>query len=293
MKMQSLSEAMQTDRFKQIMEEMKRKSQQTSTNDSETTQAQYDCPKCKDEGGFIIRRKAGEVILNFKGEEVELQHDTDQWVECECSKIRKINRLMKSSEITEEFQKMGFGNFSTENRPQVVHDMKAVCLKFYESFNEIRSSRKNSVLLIGQPGSGKTHLLMAVSNNLIQKRVVPVMYFPYKDGMNEIAENNFGRKSEIMHRMKEIDVLFIDDLFKPIGGKIDVKQWQAEIIFEVVNYRYLNNKPLLVSSELSLSELIYVDEATASRIFEMAEDYTVTVPKDMHSNYRLRNVVGG
>ncbi|NKZ31115.1 ATP-binding protein [Ureibacillus thermosphaericus] len=283
---------MQTDKFQEIMKKMRLKSQQTLTQNSETS-AQYECPKCKDEGGYIVRRKAGEIILNYKGEEVELKHDTDQWVECECSKIKKINRLMKSSEITEEFQKMGFSNFITENRPQVVQNMKAVCMKYYESFNQIRSTRKNSVLLIGQPGSGKTHLLMAVSNNLIQKRVVPVMYFPYKDGMNEISENNFERKSEIMHRMKDIDVLFIDDLFKPIGGKVDVKRWQAEIIFEVVNYRYLNNKPLLVSSELSLSDLLYVDEATASRIFEMAEDYTVTVPKDMHNNYRLRNVVGG
>lgn len=50
---------------------------------------------------------------------------------------------------------------------------------------------------------------------------VPVLYFPYKDGMNNIAANNFERKDEIMNHMKEIDVLFIDDLFKPIGGKLD------------------------------------------------------------------------
>lgn len=119
------------------------------------------------------------------------------------------------------------------------------------------------------------------------------MYFPYKDGMNEMAANNFEKKVIILERMKEVDVLFIDDLFKPIGGKIDVKSWQADIIFEVVNYRYLNNKPLLISSELSLDELLYIDEATASRIFEMAENFTVTIRRDININYRLRNVVGG
>lgn len=257
-------------------------------NDLETSPVvdNYTCLICKDEGGYIIRKKDGYFI---NGEEIE----QDYWVECECSIIRKINRLIKSSEITEEFQKMGFSNFITEGNAQIVRNMKLTCLRYYESFNEIRNTRKNSVLLIGQPGSGKTHLLTAISNNLIKKRLVPVMYFPYRDGMNEISARIFEKKTDIMERMKEVDVLFIDDLFKPIGGNIDVKQWQAEIIFEVVNYRYLNNKPLLVSSELSLDELLYVDEATASRIFEMAENYTVTIKRDININYRLRNVVGG
>lgn len=277
---------------------MKARSQTTLETDSENSQVatNYSCPRCKDEGGYIVRKKAGETSIARVGEdlqEVVLKYDTDEWTECDCTKIRKINRLMKSSEITEEFQKMGFSNFITEGKAQIVQDMKNTCLKYYESFNEIRSTRKNSVLLIGQPGSGKTHLLTALSNNLIQKKIVPVMYFPYKDGMNEIAANNFEKKNQIMERMKEVDVLFIDDLFKPIGGNVAVKQWQAEIIFEVVNYRYLNNKPLLASSELSLDELLYVDEATASRIFEMAEDHIQTIERNININYRLRKVVGG
>lgn len=93
---------------------------------------------------------------------------------------------------------------------------------------------------------------------------MPVLYFPYKDGLNNIAANNFERKMEIMTQMKEVDVLFIDDLFKPFGGKVNVKSWQTEVIFEVVNARYLSNKPLLISSELSLDDMLYIDEALTS-----------------------------
>lgn len=272
---------------------MKQKSQQCSET---TSHQEYNCPKCKDEGGYLIKKLAGETTLVRNGdqlEEIVLQYDTEEWTQCECSIMQKINRLTKSSEITEEFQKMAFSNFETDGRDSDIQIMKDKCLQYYVSFNEIKSTRKNSVLLIGQPGAGKTHLLTAISNSLIKKRVVPVMYFPFKDRMNEISANNFEKKIDIMECMKQVDVLFIDDLFKPIGGKIDVKPFQAEIIFEVVNYRYLNNKPLLISSELSLDELLYVDEATASRIFEMAEDFTVTIKKDMKLNYRLRKVVGG
>jgi len=238
----------------------------------------------------MVRKKAGETTLLQNGTEVILQYDTEEWQKCECAKLRQLNRLIKSSAITEEFQKMSFKNFSTDGVHPKVIEMKSKANQYYAAFDQIKGYRQNSIMLIGQPGCGKTHLLTAISNYLIHTRQVPVLYFPYKDGMNNLAANNFERKNEIMDRMKEIDVLFIDDLFKPIGGKVDVKPWQAESIFEVVNYRYLNNKPLLVSSELSLDDMLYIDEALTSRLFEMAQDFTVTIPKDMKVNYRLRKV---
>ncbi|WP_337981362.1 DnaA ATPase domain-containing protein [Lysinibacillus sp. JNUCC-52] len=260
---------------------------------SETTVAEepnYNCPKCKDEGGYLVRKKAGETTLLQNGTEVILQYDTEEWQQCECAKIRQLNRLIKSSAITEEFQKMSFKNFSTDDVHPKVVEMKSKANQYYAAFDEIRGFRQNSIMLIGQPGCGKTHLLTAISNYLMHAKQVQVLYFPYKDGMNNIASNNFERKNEIMDRMKEVEVLFIDDLFKPIGGKVDVKPWQTEVIFEVVNYRYLNNKPLLISSELSLDDMLYIDEALTSRLFEMAQDFTVTIPKDMKVNYRLRKV---
>ncbi|WP_235617171.1 DnaA ATPase domain-containing protein [Lysinibacillus mangiferihumi] len=270
------------DRMAAVMEELKARSQLCS----ETTvveEPNYNCPKCKDTGSYLVRKKNGYYI---RGVEVE----QDYYVECECSKMFKINRLIKSSAITEEFQKMSFKNFSTDDVHPKVVEMKSKANQYYAAFDDIRGFRQNSIMLIGQPGCGKTHLLTAISNYLMHAKQVPVLYFPYKDGMNNIAANNFERKNEIMDRMKEVDVLFIDDLFKPIGGKVDVKPWQTEVIFEVVNYRYLNNKPLLISSELSLDDMLYIDEALTSRLFEMAQDFTVTIPKDMKVNYRLRKV---
>lgn len=283
--MQKLSDPMAA-----IMDKLKAKSQAFSETTVATEEPNYNCPKCKDEGGYMVRKKAGETTLLQNGTEVILQYDTDEWQQCECAKMRQLNRLIKSSEITEEFQKMSFKNFIVDGVHPKVVEMKSKANQYYAAFDQIKGYRQNSIMLIGQPGCGKTHLLTAISNYLIHTKQVPVLYFPYKDGMNNLAANNFERKNEIMDRMKEIDVLFIDDLFKPIGGKVDVKPWQAESIFEVVNYRYLNNKPLLISSELSLDDMLYIDEALTSRLFEMAQDFTVTIPKNMKVNYRLRKV---
>lgn len=252
----------------------------------------------------MIVKKAGEKTIgrDYDGTffETTLTADIKEWTECECAKMRKINRLIKSSGITEEFRKMTFGNFDDSNVHVQVKKMKEIALMYYKHFDVMRNTRVNSALFIGQPGCGKTHLLTAVSNNLMYKKQVPVMYFPFRDGMNDIAANDFARKQEIMQHMKEVEVLFVDDLFKPIGGKLEydrqgnpkIVKWQADIMFEVINHRYLNKLPVLISTELMIDELIRIDEALTSRIFEMAQDYTVTVEKNMDNNYRFRKLRG-
>lgn len=269
-----------------------------SSNECETTQVQvkeFQCARCNDKGGFIVTKGIGETVrikdVDGTLKEKNLKRPQELWQVCECEKIRSLNRMIKSSAITEEFQKMGFSNFDTSRTiPEIVR-MKEIGMKYFKHFDQIKKERVNSCLFSGQPGSGKTHILTAISNNLMHKKQIPVLYFPYKDGMNNISANNYERKDKIIQQMKQVEVLFIDDLFKPIGGKLKNNYgWQVDIIFEVVNHRYLNKLPILVSTELDFMTMAEVDEALASRIFEMASDFTVTIPKNMIANYRLKKL---
>lgn len=59
-------------------------------------------------------------------------------------------------------------------------------------------------------------------------------------------------------------MLYIDDLLK---GKIT--ESDVNILYEIVNYRYMNKLPLIISTEKSVSALLDFDEAIASRMLEM------------------------
>ena len=50
-------------------------------------------------------------------------------------------------------------------------------------------------------------------------------------------------------------------------------------MFEIINYRYINKLPIIVSSEYSIDELLNFDEAIGSRIYEMCKDYLVEIEK--------------
>lgn len=200
---------------------------------------------------------------------------------------------MNSSDITAEFEKLQFKNFTTEGKPAVLKDAYDTAVEYYKDFDSIRGTRSNSIALLGQPGSGKTHLLTAISNKLIKSKNIAVQYFPYVEGFNDLKDD-FDKLEEKLNRMKEIEVLFIDDLFKPMNGKPRATDWQVEQTYSVINYRYLNHKPVLISSELDIEKLVEIDEALGTRIYEMCADYCVIIKGDrMLLNHRLAGLRNG
>jgi DNA replication protein DnaC len=203
------------------------------------------------------------------------------WRRCDCGEKKKVKRLMASSNITEEFKKIGFSSFKVDGKPETIKTAYITALDYYKRFNDIRNTKQNSIALLGQPGAGKTHLLTAVSNNLIAKGI-GVLYFPWKEGFDDLKSDFSIIKSKIS-RMERAEVLFLDDVFK---GRTEVTDFQLETLFGVVNYRYLNHLPILVSSERTFDEMMDIDEAIGSRLFERCKDFTV-IYKGRELNHRL------
>lgn len=245
----------------EIIVKLQEKASQFSTEELDgLEEVKHNCPKCKDLGGTFGSKKDDE---NEKVYEI--------WIDCDCKNQRKINRLMKSSEITESFKQMGFTNFSLENRHQVIIEANHCAKTYFKNYESIKMMRTNSIALLGAVGAGKTHLLTALANNLIKKKLVSVLYFPYVEGFNDLRDD-FKKLEPKLQSMKDVEVLFIDDLFKPVSGKPQASEWELKQVFSVINYRYLNHRPIIISSELSIDKMLVLDEALATRIAEMCEN---------------------
>ncbi|SDW12331.1 DNA replication protein DnaC [Marinococcus luteus] len=261
-----------------------------SAADGSGRETEHQCSICKDRTGWLE---------NVEG--------VEKWVICPCIRERRTQRLLQFSEITESFRNVTFGQFQTDNVDPQVASMKKAALAYYSNYQDLRKQRENSMLIMGVPGCGKTHILTALSNNLMQRKKiqdengqqsVSVQYFPYVEGFNDLRDD-FTLLERKMKRMKKADVLFIDDLFKPVkqwtkDGYQRIPRataWQIEQMYAVINHRYLNHLPILVSTELIMEELVDVDDALASRIVQMCKSFLVTItgPKN-DLNYRLKGV---
>jgi len=190
--------------------------------------------------------------------------------QCGCVDRKRRQRMFKSSQIPEKYKSVTHSGFVVDGRPGCVKVASEVVLDYYERFAEIRGTTDNSLLVVGEPDTGKTHLLMAVANGLMRKGV-SLLYFPWVEGMNEIKENldEIGERTAVM---KTVDVLYIDDLYK---GRRKPTDFAKEQIYGVINFRYNNKLPMLVSSEYTPDELFEIDTGIARRVYEPSKSHRV------------------
>ncbi len=65
--------------------------------------------------------------------------------------------------------------------------------KYAKEFDNLSNNKCNSILFIGQVGSGKTHLSMAIANELMNKGI-SVIYMPFRDTITTIKQNIMDAK---------------------------------------------------------------------------------------------------
>lgn len=227
--------------------------------------SEYECDLCKDTGFVMVK-----------------QGDYEFAQRCQCYERRQAKRRIKASGISEEFQQKGFKDFDDRGDPRL-RAAKERAQKYYQGFMENENSRHNSIILCGQVGAGKTHLGMAICNNLLNVCGVGIMYMAYRNAMTEIKQavtdkENYGRA---INPYCTARVLYIDDLLK--GRVTDA---DLNILYELVNYRYMNNKPMVISTEKLPDELLNFDEAVGSRILEMCRG-NIILFDGKELNYRL------
>lgn len=202
---------------------------------------------------------------------------------CKCRERIISQKLLISSGISEAGSKKGFNDFKTFNEPALVN-AKNTAISYIQNFEKIESERINSIMLCGSSGRGKTSLGLAVSNNLINSGV-GVRYMPYREVVTTLKQQISGDSysyNENMYKLKNARVLFIDDLLK---GKITDSD--VNIMYEIINHRYLQRKPIIVSTEKTIGQLLEFDEAIGGRLLEMSKSYVITFDSSV-PNYRLR-----
>lgn len=240
--------------------------------------------------------------LNNEHYECDICHDTE-WIDvkdefglysssmpCKCREAKLYKRILESCGIAEDFLTKNFDNFKVLNKPTEVLYNKAK--EYADTFHLIRETKNNSLAILGQVGSGKSHLTIAVANELMRKNI-GVRYMQYREDIPKIKQcamdqDNYNKE---MNKWKNSTVLLIDDLFKRATTKTQHGEFlndsDSRIMFEIINHRYFNKLPIIVSSEHSVMKLLELDEAIGSRIIEMCKGHTVEI-KGIENNYRLR-----
>jgi DNA replication protein DnaC len=123
-----------------------------------------------------------------------------------------------------------------------------------KNFNEIRD-----MLIFGGVGTGKTHLVVAMLNKLINANI----YCKYvtEHGLLDLY---FQKKYDEFNAFKKVNVLVIDEL-----GKRELAEWQMIQLEELISYRYNELLPTIFITNMNEEEFkSFVGDRVASRLRE-------------------------
>ena len=184
---------------------------------------------------------------------------------------KKVERIIKNSKMSKRNLSYKFDNFEPNNSNRKIFNN----LKNY-SEKLVNGIEKKGLILVGNNGVGKTHLACSIANKLIENGT-PVIYGTLINLLAELRnsydiDNNIS-EMEIIKLYENVDLLIIDDL-----GKEKPSEWALEKLFTIINSRYENNLPVIITTNynqnsiierLSINGEIDTAKSIISRLYEM------------------------
>ena len=195
----------------------------------------FDCPACKDTG-YIDGKK------------------------CRCFKRLLRQKAFDSLNSMTPLSLSDFDSFSldyysktppSDGKPSHYEHMVRVlsfCRKYAASFTE----SSHSLLFQGAPGLGKTHLSLAIAREVIENGY-GVVYVSAPAILSKIESEHFDLRTPdnpSERLVTDCDLLIIDDLGTEFTSRFTISS-----VYNIINTRMIANKPTIISTNLSLSEL--------------------------------------
>jgi DNA replication protein DnaC len=163
-------------------------------------------------------------------------------------KLFELSRLDRLSHLT-------FENFETRGNKNakflVPQDFQSI-QSAKQAAQDFASNPQGWLLLEGGYGCGKTHLAAAISN-LAVSRGTPTLFITIPDLLDSLRfafndpETTFETRFE---DIRNAELLVLDDF-----GTQNATAWAQEKLFQILNYRYINKLPSVITTNLILDEI--------------------------------------
>jgi DNA replication protein DnaC len=174
---------------------------------------------------------------------------------CSCRQsiieARIRERLFQFSNL-DELRNFTFDTFSPHGRLGLGEQQKESIERAYNQARSYSESLKGWLLIQGRFGVGKTHLAAAIAN-ACTLRGIPTLFLTVPDLLDTLRYTFNAEDATFEERFEQIrraPLLIMDDF-----GTQSATEWAREKLFQILNYRYINELPLVVTTNLALEEI--------------------------------------
>ena len=195
------------------------------------------CPSCAGTG-FIIREDDRGVAVSQR---------------CSCERDGREARLERAAGIPERYAHCEWQPWERGGSFEVHHPSHQAAWELARAWAEGFPAVDQDLMLVGPPGRGKTHLVVACARYLMANKGIRVLFHEQRALLKALQgtfDSNTGlQESDVLRPVLDCELLILDDL-----GAGRTTEWAKDVLHDIIAHRYNERKHLVVTTNLALGD---------------------------------------
>ncbi len=161
------------------------------------------------------------------------------------------SRLFTLSNL-DELKHLTFDTFQPRGHFGVGASQADSIERAYNLARQFSQSLEGWLLFQGRYGCGKTHLSAAISNFAVSLGI-PALFITVPDLLDTLRHSYNATDytfEERFNEIRQVRLLILDDF-----GTQNATGWAQEKLFQILNYRYINRLPTVITTNVTLDEI--------------------------------------
>jgi DNA replication protein DnaC len=164
---------------------------------------------------------------------------------CDCQLRTRAGAMLAAARIPKRYEHCELASY-TADFPGAHPSLAFAHLSASRFAQEYDPRDGMGLLIIGKIGTGKTHLAVGITKDLVN-RGVPCLFYDYRELLKEI-QNSYNAtvqttELDVLRPVFETDVLVLDEL-----GAVKPTEWVWDTVSLILNTRYNNNRTTIITT---------------------------------------------
>ena len=165
---------------------------------------------------------------------------------CDCQLRARAETLLAAARIPRRYEHCELASYTTDF-PGAHPSLAFAQLSATKFAQEYDPRDGTGLLIIGKIGTGKTHLAVGITKELILNKGISCLFYDYRELLKEI-QNSYNAtvqttELDVLRPVFETDVLVLDEL-----GAVKPTEWVWDTVSLILNTRYNDNRTTIITT---------------------------------------------